>query len=63
MYGSYSELVAQGVDPNQLLGLINSEKKDKDRDQFLIIDEQEPDTKGIDNTSHNHRNFLHVESL
>ena len=36
MYGSQSELLAQGVDPKQLLGLISHTDIKEERDQFSI---------------------------
>lgn len=36
MYGSQSELVAQGVDPKQLLGLISHTDPKEERDQFSV---------------------------
>ena len=36
MYGSQSELLAQGVDPKQLLGLISHTDTKEERDQFSV---------------------------
>ena len=36
MYGSQSELLAQGVDPKQLLGLISNTDSKKEREKFSI---------------------------
>ena len=41
VYGSQSELVAMGVDPNKLLGLITHQKEEEDQDQFCIKEDQE----------------------
>ena len=41
VYGSHSELVAMGVDPSQLLGLITHQKEEEDQDQFCIKDDRE----------------------
>ena len=47
MYGSFSELEAMGVDPNQLLGLISNEKEEEEKNRFLIVDEQDQEDEGI----------------
>ena len=48
MYGSLSELEAMGVDPNQLLGLVTHQKEEeKDKEQFLIKDDQEPEDESM----------------
>ena len=44
MYGSYAELVAAGVDPNHLLGLVTNEE---DKDQFLIRDDERMEDEGM----------------
>ena len=36
-----------GVDPNQLLGLISNEKEEEEKNQFLIVDEQDQEDEGI----------------
>ena len=39
-----------GVDPNQLLGLVTHQKeeeKEKDKEQFLIKDDQEPEDESM----------------
>ena len=36
MYGSQSELLAQGVDPKQLLGLMSDTDTQEDKDQFSV---------------------------
>ena len=36
MYGSQSELLAQGVDPKQLLGLMSDADTQEDKDQFSV---------------------------
>ena len=48
MYGNLSELEAMGVDPNQLLGLVTHQKEEeKDKEQFLIKDDQEPEDESM----------------
>ena len=49
VYGSFSELEAMGVDPNQLLGLITHQKEEEeeDKEQFYIKDDQEPEDEGM----------------
>ena len=39
-----------GIDPNQLLGLVTHQKeeeKEKDKEQFLIKDDQEPEDESM----------------
>ena len=36
MYGSQSELLAEGVDPKQLLGLMSDGDTQEDKDQFSV---------------------------
>ena len=36
MYGSQSELVAKGIEPKRLLGLMSQTDMKKDEDQFSI---------------------------
>ena len=49
VYGSFSELEAMRVYPNQLLGLITHQKEEEeeDKEQFNIKDDQEPEDEGI----------------
>ena len=48
VYGSCSELVAMGIDPTELLGLITHKEEEEEKDQFLIKeDDPEPDDEGV----------------
>ena len=47
VYGSLPELVAMGVDPNQLLGLITHQKEEEDKEQFSIREDQELEDEGM----------------
>ena len=52
MHGSCSEMVAMGINPTELLGLITHKEGEEEKDQFLIKeDDPVPDDEGIHSLS------------